>query len=543
VSNTVKTQIGFHIFGIGFGGSSSSTTQYTQETDSSSSIAVNQTTALTTTIPGPASSAVGLDHDVDLIWLWLNPVLDFSIDSSNSITWTGFEFDTRDPVGDMDVIALPVKFLNGHQAIPTNIADVLARRWASRVLCTAGTTGCDATGTADPGLDANDFAAILKADPFATPSYVINIPSGSNCTADGRFCRTSNQNLLYSPPPAGGQPITQTFSISHEATATQGQGASDSREVSRTGDLNGSFGFAKKDGGGKTIFDFSFSADVQNATKMTMTNKWSSTSTQKVGQTASVTVKGPSTADNYTGPVEFEVFQDNVFGTFMFGFIPPPTFSLSASPSSQSVVQGSCTSYTASISALVSGFSSTVSFSVSGLPANTTASFSPASVTGAGNSTLTVCTSSSTPTGTSNLTINSVSGIEVHSTDISLTVNAPPPPPPPPPQGDFNLSNSPGFLDIVPPGSATSAISVSPVNGFNGAVSLSVDGGGLAASLSSTSVTGAGSVTLTVRAGRATAPGNYLVTITGTGGNLTHSTQITVTVEGSGGGCQFCSRQ
>ena len=89
--------------------------------------------------------------------------------------------------------------------------------------------------------------------------------------------------------------------------------------------------------------------------------------------------------------MEFDIFQDNIYGTFMFGFIPEPTFNLFASPSSQSVVEGSCTSYTASVSALVSGFSSTVKFSLgSALPANATATFSPASVTGAGSSTLTV---------------------------------------------------------------------------------------------------------------------------------------------------------
>lgn len=528
VNQTTTVSGGFKIFGIGFGGSSTSSTQFSQQADTSSSVAVNETTTLSTTIPGPASSAVGLNHDVDIIWIWLNPVLNYSISSSGSLTWTGFSFDVRDPVGEMDVIGIPAAYLNGHQPMPSNIADVLARRWAPRALCNTSDPNCGSDGTEAPGLNASDLAAILKADPFANSNYVINIPSGSNCTADGRFCRTTNQNLQYSPPPAGGQPVTQSYSMVHQATDTQGQSASETRQVNFSTDLNSSFNFI-----------ISFNADLKSSNVLTTTNEWSATSTQQVGQTAAVTVTGPASTDNYTGPVEFEVFQDNIYGTFMFGFIPAPTFNLFANPSSQSVVQGSCTSYTASVSALVSGFNSSVSFSVSGLPANATASFSPVSVTGAGSSTLTVCTNSSTPTGASSLMISAASGIEVHSTNVSLTVNAPPPP------ANFNLTSSTNFMDITPPGSATSTITISPVGGFTGPVSLSVNGGGLAASLSSSSVNGSGSVTLTVRAGTATPAGDYVVTVTGVSGSLTHSIQINVTVEGStggggGGGCPTC---
>lgn len=278
-------------------------------------------------------------------------------------------------------------------------------------------------------------------------------------------------------------------------------------------------------------FFINLGAKLNIADTLTWTNKWNAMSSQQTGQTASVSVTGPSAADNYTGPVEFEIFQDNIYGTFMFGFIPQPTFNLFASPSSQSVVQGSCTSYTASISALVSGFNRNVSFSVSGVPANATASFSPASVTGAGSSTLTVCTSSSTPAGTSTLTINGTSGIEVHSTSVSLTVNTPPPPPQP---GDFSLTASPDFQEFLAGTSVSSTVTVSPLNGFNGVVSLSVNGGGLPVSLSSTSISGSGSVTLTIRGPRF-ASGNYQVTVTGVSGNLSHSAIVTVTVDGTGG--------
>lgn len=521
--------IKFSIFGIsiGGGGSATSSNQFTQETDSSSSFAVNQTATLSTVVPGPASSAQGLNHDVDLIWIWLNPVLNFSMSSSNVLTWTGFSFDLRDPVGEMDVIGIPVAFLNGHQAMPANIADVLARRWAPRVVCTVGSSGCGADGTADPGLTAADLAAILEADPFSNPSYVINIPAGSSCTADARFCRTTNQNLLFSPPPAGGQPTTQSFSMVHQTTATEGQGASDTRQTQFSTDLNASASF----------FIFSFNADLKSQNTLVWTNKWSTTSTQQVGQTAALTVKGPASTDNYTGPVEFEVFQDNIYGTFMFGFIPEPTFTLSASPSSQSVIQGqACANYTASVGALVSGFASTVNFNVTGLPANATASFSPASIAGAGSSTLTVCAPSSTPVGTSALTINATSGIEVHSTGVSLTVNAPPPPPPPP---NFTISATPSFQSITRGSSAFYTVSTAAVSGFTGTETLTVSGlpSGATGHFTAASIATGGSTTLSVSTLSTTLAGTYSVVITGTSGSLVHSVTVSLAITGLTGGC------
>jgi len=80
-----------------------------------------------------------------------------------------------------------------------------------------------------------------------------------------------------------------------------------------------------------------------------------------------------------------------------------PDFTISASPSTQTVNVGSATPYTASIAAL-NGFTGVVTLSASGLPTGATASFSPATVTGAGNSTLTVTTIGSTPAGASTWT-------------------------------------------------------------------------------------------------------------------------------------------
>src|SRR6516165_7016129 len=100
---------------------------------------------------------------------------------------------------------------------------------------------------------------------------------------------------------------------------------------------------------------------------------------------------------------------------------PAPDFSISASPSSQTVVQGSSTTYTVTVTSL-NGFNSAVSLTVSGCPSGTTCTLNPTSVTlpPAGNSTLTVLTTSTTPTGTYTLTIKGTSGTLTHTTTVTL---------------------------------------------------------------------------------------------------------------------------
>src|SRR5262249_53089606 len=80
---------------------------------------------------------------------------------------------------------------------------------------------------------------------------------------------------------------------------------------------------------------------------------------------------------------------------------PPPAndFSISASPSSLSVAQG--TSGTSTISTSVTnGAAQSVSLAASGVPAGTTASFSPTPVTAGGSSTMTLNVGAATATGT-----------------------------------------------------------------------------------------------------------------------------------------------
>jgi hypothetical protein len=110
-------------------------------------------------------------------------------------------------------------------------------------------------------------------------------------------------------------------------------------------------------------------------------------------------------------------------GAAMTGGGPPPPndFSISASPSSLSIVAGNSATSTVS-TATTSGSAQTVSLSVSGAPSGVTATLSPTSVTSGGSSTLTVSTTTAAAAGTFTLTVTGTAASGSHSTAVSVTV-------------------------------------------------------------------------------------------------------------------------
>lgn len=99
----------------------------------------------------------------------------------------------------------------------------------------------------------------------------------------------------------------------------------------------------------------------------------------------------------------------------------PPNFSLSMTPGTQTVADGSNTTYTVTVTPS-NGFSGVVSFGVTGLPSGVTGSFSPTTVTGSGTTTLTVTASASGLAGSYTATVTGTSGSLSHTTSASLTV-------------------------------------------------------------------------------------------------------------------------
>ncbi len=144
------------------------------------------------------------------------------------------------------------------------------------------------------------------------------------------------------------------------------------------------------------------------------------TFTWSVSGGGSISSSGLFTAGSTAGTFTVTASSGGVSGTASVT-VTAPDFSLSASPTSQSVKRGGSVIYTVSVGSL-SGFNGSVSLSVSGLPSGVTATFSASPVSAGSSTTMTVQTSTGTKTRTYTLTITGVSGGLSHSTSVSLRV-------------------------------------------------------------------------------------------------------------------------
>jgi subtilase family serine protease len=210
-----------------------------------------------------------------------------------------------------------------------------------------------------------------------------------------------------------------------------------------------------------------------------------------------------------------------------------PAFSVSASPTSVTVTQGSSGTSTITVTS-TGGFNSATTLSASGLPSGVTATFSTNPVTppanGSATSTLTLTASASATVGTATVTITGTSGSTSHSTTISLTVNASSGTP------NFTLSLSPSSFTIDDNGSVSTTLTVTSVNGFHSAVTLSVNEfpTDVSATASANPVTppanGSTKVTITWTATRRAPTGTTTIELIGTSGSLTNEIPVTITV-------------
>jgi hypothetical protein len=160
-------------------------------------------------------------------------------------------------------------------------------------------------------------------------------------------------------------------------------------------------------------------ADVGIATTFAAPLGWYDQTNGEIGDICNAQ-QGSYTANGTTYTIQLE-FSNSANNCVNFPVVSGPNFSLSASPSSLSVTQGTSGSSTITVTPS-GGFTGSVSLSTSALPAGVTASFGTNPTTG--SSVLTFTASSTATTGTSSITITGVSGTLSHTTSISLTIAA-----------------------------------------------------------------------------------------------------------------------
>lgn len=115
--------------------SEGTTNSYTQGTEDDTSTTVSKTTSLGLDVKAGPSGYAGLDHDWDLLEVWVNPVTLVNLGNGGASSWSGYGFasgDDRSP-GDMEVAKVNLGCLNGHWNVssfpsglgPSNLAQLL----------------------------------------------------------------------------------------------------------------------------------------------------------------------------------------------------------------------------------------------------------------------------------------------------------------------------------------------------------------------------------------------------------------------------------
>jgi hypothetical protein len=294
--------------------SASYSSKATQTSANSNSVTLATTSSLCVSVPGPANAYVPNNHDYDVIWLWLNPVESFTFqeNSSGSITsiaFNGYGFNAADQP-EMDIYPAYVGCLNGDLScsMPS-----LQRSWDTADKWPSG------KGAA---LTSADYSAILAMDPFAecTPQT----SAGKQCSAEldlnpDRFSQTLNEDIPYVQPPAGGQPITSIYTLTSTTTDTQSHGYTTSNMttygIEKSFSLGGFLTGISITAGSSQSYSTTYEVDNALQTSNSVSDEVSITGPPCNVVSNACSPYYPSTSA--PGPTEFEVLEDNVYGTFL----------------------------------------------------------------------------------------------------------------------------------------------------------------------------------------------------------------------------------
>jgi hypothetical protein len=260
-----------------------------------------------------------VDNDYDIIWVWLNPVAIFTTSSVAPLAWNGYGYDTTDQNG-MDIVGIQLGYLNGHfGSMPPDIQSSINRVWAADQTWAAGQ---------GPALTNADLAQIASADPFSVSTYGsddIGYVPPSPQTPDNRFTlslcsQESSFSYLQAAPSTS--PEIYTCNLTYTNLSTQAQ------EISTTFSL----GFSTDESFSGTGFLKNFSADLKDSYTLTWTTDAQSSITTSTTSTANLSAQGPPCNNAIQGqgpcipvydssgnqPTQFDVYEDNMYGTFMF---------------------------------------------------------------------------------------------------------------------------------------------------------------------------------------------------------------------------------
>jgi hypothetical protein len=197
-----------------------------------------------------------------------------------------------------------------------------------------------------------------------------------------------------------------------------------------------------------------------------------------------------------------------------------PTLTLTAQPSSRTVLPGDTAAYALSLAAS-QGFADPVTLGLQGAPAGATVSFEPNPLGPPGSSQLHITTTTSTLVGTYAMTVTGTSERVTGSTPLTLTVNP-----------TLALSAQPSARAVLPGDAAVYTLSLSASQGFTGPATLSLQGAPAEASVSfaPNPLSLPGSSQLQINTTPSAWIGTYVMTVSATSDQVSSAIPLTLTV-------------
>jgi hypothetical protein len=277
LSVTVTAEGGF----LGSGGQAEGNFGVT--TNASNSQTLNISKSVTSEIADPGPSVDGIDHDHDLIYLWLNPSIQLKLfpTVSGAVSKAVWE-----PVNTQqaEITYLYVGWLKHPSQIPPGELQLLQRF----------------------GITTADFPQILKADPYAFPSgHSTEVPDKE---PDPRRFKPLFETFPYEPPFAKTDPVPTT-KLTLAYTNKQDSSASDQAENTVGLKLQASGGFP---GLAKLT--------LKDQLNWTWTSVNTASSSSAATESATAVIGGP--AFGYQGPTDVGVYYDTIYKTFLFVMLP-----------------------------------------------------------------------------------------------------------------------------------------------------------------------------------------------------------------------------
>ncbi len=215
---------------------------------------------------------------------------------------------------------------------------------------------------------------------------------------------------------------------------------------------------------------------------------------------------------------------------------PPgsPDFTLTTAPQTLSLTPGAAGQVTLS-SAAINGFTGTIAVAVKGLPTGVTVSPATISLTSTNPVVITLTAADDAPATTTPVQVSFVgtSGTLSHTATLQLTLAGTTPPVNP----DFTLTVAPQTLSLTPGAAGQVTLSSAAIDGFNGAITVAVQGlpTGVTVSPTPLSLTPGNPVVITLTAAN-DAPATTTpvqVSFVGTSGTLSHTATLQLTVLGT----------